>query len=591
MTAESYRHSPHGAAGNAHHRHAIPYQLDHTKHSTGKHISTTKRRVSFSFGFASLPALAKRATGPAARGVEYELVLFWSLCSGKRHVYLNNRLIHSSVSPNRSVQKFAYGFSLGSNEHDVRIVAHVACPSHGRQYDLTLDGQSFFDMLRIYELGGSKCREMYRKDMEYAESLSGDELDRWEREEREALTLIAAARTAPPYASWRNGDGVADDDDYGMSNGRMIHDRRVTAPPGLGYGPPSKAAEQRRRPPHPLAPSTRMEEKAMLEAAKQRSLRDLKAPSGGGAMTTATAGGDGGSGWGRQPPQLRQPQLPQRHSMPAFTGFHEAFRPPPSQRGGLDPISEKNSDHTKGDDLIDLFSEAPSNGDRPGVGRRAASMSVLTGASFGGAGGRGGGGGGGGPDLIDLSSTTTTEASAPPLPRPSFQRDVSEVTLDPSLLRQSSVPGSVGFGRTSVADDVDDLSMASATPDPTRAFQSSGYAAQPTWDQIDAAFAHPHPPPPPQRQQQPQPQPPPATCHASHAPTDTSFAQYAAPVTPGSGASFAYAPPPTMEQMNADFGYAPAAPASQRQQQRPQHPWTVGQTSGGGGAVSAGYGW
>jgi hypothetical protein len=94
-------------------RHAfpIPYQVDFTEENKGRHLDSTKRKIVWKFGFAHPPAIfphlfdgeeyvgyregrSEEATkmGVDCRGREHEVVLVWSLVSGKAHVsYCLNR--------------------------------------------------------------------------------------------------------------------------------------------------------------------------------------------------------------------------------------------------------------------------------------------------------------------------------------------------------------------------------------------------------------------------------------------------------------------------------------------------------------------
>ena len=96
-------------------RHAfpIPYQVDFTEENKGRHLDTTKRKITWKFGFAHPPSVfphlydgeeyvsyreegvdavggdatdASAAVGVDCRGREHEIVLIWSLVSGKAHV-------------------------------------------------------------------------------------------------------------------------------------------------------------------------------------------------------------------------------------------------------------------------------------------------------------------------------------------------------------------------------------------------------------------------------------------------------------------------------------------------------------------------
>lgn len=135
---------------------APPYQVSFTQSMSGKVFSGSKRRVNFSFGFADPKALESGATGPDARGEEHQVNLIWSVASGKRVVTMDGEEVH--FSHGKSMEStFETTWSLGDSGHMVKLVAHSAHalfqPVGFRPFDLTIDGLSFWNMPRIYELG------------------------------------------------------------------------------------------------------------------------------------------------------------------------------------------------------------------------------------------------------------------------------------------------------------------------------------------------------------------------------------------------------------------------------------------------------
>lgn len=135
---------------------STPYQVDYTHVVAGKHFSSTKRRVRFVFGFSSDAALRLGCKGPDCRGDEHEVVLVWSCASGKQLVQLNGEQIY------RNTQRPKFGGNL-KFEHTFYLGGHVMVLSgevsllpfldSAQKFDLKLDGQSFFEMKKIYELG------------------------------------------------------------------------------------------------------------------------------------------------------------------------------------------------------------------------------------------------------------------------------------------------------------------------------------------------------------------------------------------------------------------------------------------------------
>ena len=131
------------------------YQIDLTTASTGKVVAQTKRRVRWRFGFSNAAALADGGTGTDARGEEHEVILIWSLTSGKRLVLMDGKEVHFSMGK-PTAGKFQTSWTMRGN-HVLKIVAYAAPPVRNRpgfrQFELFLDGLSYFTFPRIYELG------------------------------------------------------------------------------------------------------------------------------------------------------------------------------------------------------------------------------------------------------------------------------------------------------------------------------------------------------------------------------------------------------------------------------------------------------
>ena len=134
------------------------YQIDFQNTASGKRLANTKRRVKFSFGFSNREALEQGLTGTDCRGEEHDVSVVWSLTSGKRLVLFDSEEVHFSVG-NRTEGKFETCWNIQGG-HIMKLIAYAApplFPTPGfRQFDLFLDGCSFFRMPRIYELGKSK---------------------------------------------------------------------------------------------------------------------------------------------------------------------------------------------------------------------------------------------------------------------------------------------------------------------------------------------------------------------------------------------------------------------------------------------------
>jgi hypothetical protein len=134
------------------------YQIDFSNNAAGKRVAGTKRRVRFTFGFSDAKAFARGLTGTECRGEEHEISIVWSLTSGKRLVLYDSKEVHFSMG-GRTEQKFETSWTIAGG-HIMKLIAHAAPPLFPvpgfRQFDLLLDGLSFFSMPRIYELGKNK---------------------------------------------------------------------------------------------------------------------------------------------------------------------------------------------------------------------------------------------------------------------------------------------------------------------------------------------------------------------------------------------------------------------------------------------------
>ena len=105
------------------------------------------------FGFSNKEALDSGETGTACRGEEHDVTLIWSVTSGKRLIFSDGQELHYST--NRS-GVFEYSWTMRGN-HIIKVVAHATPSMSGnpgfRQYDLFVDGLSFFNFPKVFELG------------------------------------------------------------------------------------------------------------------------------------------------------------------------------------------------------------------------------------------------------------------------------------------------------------------------------------------------------------------------------------------------------------------------------------------------------
>ena len=101
------------------------------------------------FGFPNIEALNNGLNGTDCRGEEHEVTVVWSITSGKKLVLCDGQEVHSST--NRS-SSFDYSWSMKGN-HVLKISAHANAPMNPpqgyHQYDLFVDGQSYFIMPKV----------------------------------------------------------------------------------------------------------------------------------------------------------------------------------------------------------------------------------------------------------------------------------------------------------------------------------------------------------------------------------------------------------------------------------------------------------
>ena len=148
----------------------VPYQIDFSVKNIGKAVANTKKKIRFRFGFANADALASGAKGIDCRGMEHDVTFTWSITSGKTIVECDRKEIHFSMGGS---SKFQFSWPM---KKDVfcELVAHAApyssksdASADWRQYDLTINGLSYFDIPKIYELGVVPFRALEARPVSY----------------------------------------------------------------------------------------------------------------------------------------------------------------------------------------------------------------------------------------------------------------------------------------------------------------------------------------------------------------------------------------------------------------------------------------
>ncbi len=132
----------------------VIYQVDSQNTASGRILASTKRRACWRYGHVDNRAVLNGNSGADCRGKEHEITLIWSLASGKKRVFHNSKEVHFSVG-NRTNGKFTVTWS--SREHFFTLIAYAFPPSSRikpkKQFELLINGYSFDNLPRIYELG------------------------------------------------------------------------------------------------------------------------------------------------------------------------------------------------------------------------------------------------------------------------------------------------------------------------------------------------------------------------------------------------------------------------------------------------------
>lgn len=131
----------------------VPYQIDFSAVAAGKRVSSTKRKMRWRFGYANPQALKDGRNGTDCRGDEHDVTIVWSITSGKRQIMMDGREVHYSTNRASILE---YNWQSKGN-HVIKVICHAAPPMSAqpgfRQYDLSIDGQSFFTMPKVFQLG------------------------------------------------------------------------------------------------------------------------------------------------------------------------------------------------------------------------------------------------------------------------------------------------------------------------------------------------------------------------------------------------------------------------------------------------------
>lgn len=139
-----------------------PYQIDYTVKNTSKTFGFSKKRVSFKFGIANREAIGQGLTGANCRGSEHEIILIWSLNSGKRQILADGKDVHYSETGQNgwtTDQVFQHHFNLRVPNFSTPLRCHLVTQPANRDvpsihpFDIRLNGVSYFSFAKIFQLG------------------------------------------------------------------------------------------------------------------------------------------------------------------------------------------------------------------------------------------------------------------------------------------------------------------------------------------------------------------------------------------------------------------------------------------------------
>lgn len=134
------------------------YQIAFNAANCGKIVPMSKRNIRFKFGYTNMPAVYDGFVGQDCRGAEHEVSVSWSLSSGKQTIMYDDEVVYFNVC-DMSNGKMTYSWH-DKTGHYLKVIVHSLSTSlkqtqdaHWKQYDLLIDGVSYFRAPQIYQLG------------------------------------------------------------------------------------------------------------------------------------------------------------------------------------------------------------------------------------------------------------------------------------------------------------------------------------------------------------------------------------------------------------------------------------------------------
>lgn len=134
------------------------YQVDYAHANCGKIVPRSKRSIRFKFGYTNMTAIYDGLAGQDCRGEEHEVTIMWSLSSGKQSIEYDGEVVYFNVC-DMSDGKMTHSWH-DKHGHYLKVIVHSLSTSlkqtqdaEWRQYDLLIDGISYFIAPKIYEIG------------------------------------------------------------------------------------------------------------------------------------------------------------------------------------------------------------------------------------------------------------------------------------------------------------------------------------------------------------------------------------------------------------------------------------------------------
>jgi len=205
----------------------VPYQIDFAAVAAGKRVSSTKRKIRWRFGYANSQAIADGRSGTDCRGEEHDVTIIWSITSGKRQISMDGREVHYSTN-RAGLLDFSW---QTKGNHVIKVVCHAAPPMTAtpgfHQYDMSIDGQSFFTMPKVFQLGVKGAvssanpgayRTNYATPAPSNQNLSGDAPLTREQEEADLRRAIEASISESKQHLGETSNGTAGADLLGFAD-------------------------------------------------------------------------------------------------------------------------------------------------------------------------------------------------------------------------------------------------------------------------------------------------------------------------------------------------------------------------------------